>query len=76
MIHSTISLSPITVLTTSVYSVETDERNFSDMITFSTDFGSRPFALAIGDFNHDRKLDFIVANEGFDNIKIFFQSCN
>jgi hypothetical protein len=48
---------------------------FSDMVAFSTDYGSRPFFLAVGDFNNDEKLDFIVANEGSDSLKLFLQTC-
>ncbi len=48
---------------------------FADVVLFSTDYGSRPFSVLVSDFNNDEKLDFVVANEGFDNLKIFVQTC-
>ena len=49
--------------------------NFSEIMTFSTSFGSFPFSFAMGDFNNDRKVDFVVANEGSDSLKLFLQTC-
>lgn len=48
---------------------------FDDMESFSTDYGSFPFLICVGDFNNDKKLDVGVANKGFDSMKVFIQTC-
>jgi hypothetical protein len=48
---------------------------FADPVMLSMDYGTLPFLVAIGDFNNDRKLDFAVANQGTDNLKIRLQIC-
>ena len=48
---------------------------FADIIVISTGYGSHPFFVVTGDFNNDQKVDFAVANEGSDNLKIFLQTC-
>ncbi len=45
-------------------------------MTFSTDPDSQPRSIAIGDFNIDHQLDFVVANERRDNINIFLNNSN
>ena len=48
---------------------------FSSAKQVFLDYGSHPFAIAVGDFNKDQKLDFVVANTGTDNLKIVLQTC-
>jgi hypothetical protein len=48
---------------------------FGDIKVFSMGYGSLPFSIIVGDFNNDEKLDFAVANEGTDDLKILLQSC-
>ncbi|CAF4110978.1 unnamed protein product, partial [Adineta steineri] len=36
-------------------------------------YNSHPHSIALEDFNHDNKLDVVVANSGKDNIGIFIQ---
>ncbi|CAF3155869.1 unnamed protein product [Rotaria sp. Silwood2] len=45
--------------------------SFTNATTYSTGAGSRPQAVAIGDFNNDNKLDIIVANSLHGNVGIF-----
>jgi streptogramin lyase len=44
---------------------------FAEQMIYSTGDGSYPFAIASGDFNSDNWLDFVIANEGTDDISIF-----
>ncbi|CAF4135376.1 unnamed protein product [Adineta steineri] len=44
---------------------------FSTQITYSTGDNSQPQAVTIGDFNNDKQLDIVVANNGTNNIGIF-----
>jgi hypothetical protein len=44
---------------------------FSNPTAFSTGIDSEPFAVAIGDFNNDNRLDIVVANFGSDNLGVF-----
>jgi hypothetical protein len=46
--------------------------SFSNPTTFSTGNDSEPFAVAVGDFNNDHRLDIVVANFGTDNLGVFF----
>ncbi|CAF3947581.1 unnamed protein product, partial [Adineta steineri] len=39
-------------------------------------YNSHPHSIALEDFNHDNKLDVVVANSGKDNIGIFIQNTN
>jgi hypothetical protein len=48
---------------------------FASVIVFLMDYGSLPFSVVVGDFNNDRKLDFAIANNGTDNLKILLQTC-
>jgi hypothetical protein len=48
---------------------------FTSLILFSTDYGSHPFSVVVGDFNKDEKLDFAVANDGTDSLNILLQTC-
>jgi hypothetical protein len=41
------------------------------LTTFSTGYDSEPFAVDIGDFNNDNRLDIVVANFGTANLGIF-----
>jgi hypothetical protein len=49
---------------------------FSNEITYSTGSGSAPYAVAVGDFNSDQRLDIVVANFGTNNIGIFLGTGN
>ncbi len=44
---------------------------FSSQTTYSTGYNSQPFAVAVGDFNNDNRLDIIVANFGTANVGVF-----
>jgi hypothetical protein len=48
---------------------------FKDILRFSTGYGSVPFSIVVGDLNNDEKLDYVVANEGYDNLEVFLQTC-
>ena len=49
---------------------------FADQITYSTGLGSRPYALALGDFNNDTQLDVVVANHDTNSIGLQFGDGN
>lgn len=49
--------------------------SFACLILFSLNYGSDPFSVIISDVNNVRNLDFIVANEGTDNLNILLQTC-
>jgi hypothetical protein len=49
---------------------------FSSQTTFSTGSGSKPYALAIGDFNNDNQLDIAVANYGSNNLGVLLGCIN
>ncbi|CAF4490488.1 unnamed protein product [Rotaria sp. Silwood2] len=44
---------------------------FTKQITLSTGYDSLPYAVAVGDFNNDNKLDIAFANFGTHNVGIF-----
>jgi len=45
--------------------------SFASQTTYSTGFDSSPYSLAVGDFNNDTVLDFVVANYGTNNVGVF-----
>jgi hypothetical protein len=47
-----------------------DDGSFQDQIISFTGYDSLPYSLAVGDFDHDDRLDMAVANFGIDNIGI------
>ncbi|CAF4176589.1 unnamed protein product, partial [Adineta steineri] len=49
-------------------------RNYSFLSqnTYSTGTQSSPYSVAVADFNNDKQLDIVVANDGANNIGIFF----
>ncbi|CAF3575076.1 unnamed protein product [Adineta steineri] len=53
-----------------------DNTTFKDQITYSTGTGSLPYAVCVGDFNHDQQIDIAVANYGANNIGIFLGKSN
>ncbi|CAF3764261.1 unnamed protein product [Adineta steineri] len=48
-----------------------DNTTFRDQIKYSTGSNSLPYAVCVGDFNHDQQIDIAVANYGANNIGIF-----
>jgi hypothetical protein len=44
--------------------------------TYSTEIDSRPYAVAIADFNNDNNMDIVVANSGTNNILLFYGNGN
>ena len=48
---------------------------FSNAREVLLDYRSHPIAIAAGDFNEDKKLDFAIVNEGTDSLKILLQTC-
>ncbi|CAF3754506.1 unnamed protein product, partial [Adineta steineri] len=53
-----------------------DNTTFKDQITYSTGSGSLPYAVGVGDFNHDQHIDIAVANYGTNNIGIVLGTGN
>ena len=49
--------------------------SFASQLIFYTGFGSRPFALAIGDVNNDNLTDIVATNNGYGNIDILMKTC-
>ncbi|CAF1433358.1 unnamed protein product [Adineta steineri] len=49
---------------------------FSSQTTYSTGNSSQPYAVAIADFNNDKRLDIVVANYGTNNLGIFYGNGN
>ena len=48
---------------------------FAEQTPLSLDYGSHPFMVLVGDLNNDRKVDFAVANDGTDSLRILLQTC-
>ncbi|CAF1308453.1 unnamed protein product [Adineta steineri] len=55
---------------------EYDAADFVNVTAYSTGSVLQPFAVAIGDFNHDNRSDIVVANSGTDNLSIILNSNN
>ncbi|CAF0744124.1 unnamed protein product [Rotaria sp. Silwood1] len=53
-----------------------DNETFTTQQIYSTGFDSRPYSLAVSDFNKDNYLDIAVANYGANNIGIFLGNQN
>ncbi len=49
--------------------------SFSSAKKVLLDYESHPIAIVTGDFNKDKNLDFAVANEGADSLRILLQTC-
>jgi hypothetical protein len=49
--------------------------SFMSQQIFGTGFGSRPFALAVGDVDNDRLTDIVATNNGYGNIDILMKTC-
>jgi predicted nucleotidyltransferase len=49
-----------------------DHGSFGTGVPYSTGGGSSPHAIAVGDFNNDRRLDIVVANNLDHNFGIFY----
>ena len=45
--------------------------NFTAQTTYSTSLGSKPYSIAVSDFNNDGHFDIAVVNSGKNNIGIF-----
>jgi hypothetical protein len=48
---------------------------FKGSAEISIGYATRPFSIVVGDFNSDKKVDFVLANYGNDNLEIYFQNC-
>jgi hypothetical protein len=53
-----------------------DDATFANQTTYSTGPQSRPYSIAVTDFNSDNYLDIAVANYGTNNIGIFLGNGN
>ncbi|CAF1023796.1 unnamed protein product [Adineta steineri] len=49
---------------------------FSEQIIYSMGIKSYPYAIGIGDFNHNNKTDFVVTKYGINEIEIFLDFNN
>ncbi|CAF4701818.1 unnamed protein product [Rotaria sp. Silwood1] len=47
-----------------------DNGTFSDAITYFVSHGSKPWSVAVGDFNNDSRLDVVTANHGSGGLGI------
>ncbi|CAF3884838.1 unnamed protein product [Rotaria sp. Silwood1] len=45
--------------------------SFTKQVTYSTRYGTRPYWVALGDFNNDNKIDMVTANHYDNSISIF-----
>ncbi len=43
---------------------------FANPIEYSTGYRTQPFSVVVGDFNSEKKVDFVV-----DNLEIYLQTC-
>ena len=43
---------------------------FASQMILSTGVNSHPYAMAMGDFNNDQRVDFVIANQGTDSVGI------
>ena len=50
--------------------------SFTAQTTYSTSSGSKPYSVAVNDFNNDGYFDIVVANSGNHNISIFLSNGN
>ncbi|CAF4839652.1 unnamed protein product [Rotaria sp. Silwood1] len=50
--------------------------NFLKPKSYLLGYGSRPYSVAVGDFNRDNWIDIVVADYGTDNVKILLQTCD
>ncbi|CAF4470791.1 unnamed protein product [Rotaria sp. Silwood2] len=48
---------------------------FGDMHSYLMGYDSRPYSVAVGDFNNDSWIDMAVTNYGTDNVEIILQTC-
>ena len=48
---------------------------FEEMTRIQLNYGSNPFAVFVADINNDKKLDFVVANNGTYTYQVFLQIC-
>ena len=49
--------------------------SFVRMQAIQLKYKSHPIALFVADFNNDKKLDFVVANNGTQSYQVFLQTC-
>ena len=52
--------------------ISQSDGTFTNQKTYSTGSGSRPYSLAMSDFNNDNYSDIVVANYDTNNIGLFF----
>lgn len=48
---------------------------FEKMVLIQLAYGSSPVFVLVADFNNDRKLDFIIADDSTDSSQVFLQTC-
>ena len=56
--------------------LRSSNNTFANQMTYSTGSYSAPYAVAVGDFNNDERVDIVVANYGTNSIGIFFGTGN
>ncbi|CAF4525430.1 unnamed protein product [Rotaria socialis] len=49
---------------------------FENAKSYLLEYESRPYSVAVGDFNRDNWIDIAIANYGTDNVNIIVQICN
>lgn len=52
-----------------------NDSTFQNMLLIQLEYGTDLFSVRVGDFNNDKKMDFIVANNGTDSLQLFLQTC-